>query len=38
LTDFYGNITSETSKIITQAHGTGDVSKLLCVGFFSASD
>jgi hypothetical protein len=26
LADFYGNITSETSKIITQYHGTGDVS------------
>lgn len=25
LTDFYGNITQETSKIITQYHGTGDL-------------
>lgn len=25
LTDFYGNITSETSKIIIQSHQTGDV-------------
>jgi len=25
LADFYGNITSETSKIITQTHGTGDL-------------
>ena len=25
LTDFYGNITLETSKIITQYHGTGDL-------------
>lgn len=25
LTDFYGNITCETSKIVTQFHQTGDV-------------